>query len=348
MATSNDPQLEQAQRLIQQGKKAEARQVLADILKNDSENTTALYLFAQAAANLQEMEKALKLVLKLDPLHYQARAALNKVQQRSVDQLRTDTDTPIDQETNLNFMLYAIIGLVAVLAIASIFFLLRSSDDDKDNSTTAASSGEVATNTLSSTERRGAANPTLPPAPTATLTFTPAPTNTPRPTRTPLSTRTPIPSYTPTPISTDPISPNLTGVSRIYNDYNVLTVQVRQTQDTARLEQIGMAYQALIASIELSNYNDETTDSEMVAFLDEFIILLNYEYDYVVALQSALEQNQSLDTVYSQDRQNQQAVVQSQFRAISGAATATAQVERSIELLKTPTVTPIILPTVAP
>ena len=350
MATSNDPRLEQAQRLIKQGNKAEARQILAGLLKEDSENITALYLYAQAAANLQEMEKALNLVLKLDPMNYQARSALNKVQQRNIEQLRDDTDTPSVQARNTNFMLYAAIGLVAALAIIGVFLLLSSSDgeDGWRPPSTAENQDVISTNTLSPTERRGAANPTLPPTPTITLTFTPAPTNTPRPTRTPRPTNTTIPSRTPTPLSTEPISPNLLDLSRIYNDYVVLSIQVKQTEDPVRLEQISMAYQALIASIQLSNYNDGAIESGIVTFLDEFIILLEYEYDYVVDLQTALEQNQSIDTIYSQDRLNQQTIVQRQFEAIIGAATATAVVERSIDLLKTPTVTPIILPTVAP
>src|SRR5687768_1875898 len=87
MAAGSDPRLEQARRLIRDNQQKEARALLVPLLKDDPKNTQALYLYAQVARNDEEAEKVLKRLLDLEPLNYQARAMLNKIQQRSVEDL---------------------------------------------------------------------------------------------------------------------------------------------------------------------------------------------------------------------------------------------------------------------
>lgn len=75
--------LKQAYALITQGNKADAVKLLMPILKSDRDNKNAWWLMAHAAPNPEQIEFALKNVLRLDPYHQTAQAKLNSLQAES-------------------------------------------------------------------------------------------------------------------------------------------------------------------------------------------------------------------------------------------------------------------------
>ena len=125
MLDQTDPRIEQAKRLIEVGQQSEAHSLLTSFLKHDVLNTEALYLYAQVARNPQESIEALRRVLDLDPLNYHARAHLNKLEKRSVEQL--SQSQPPDRKHRTNISLYwlaAVALLVLIIAggLALLFF----------------------------------------------------------------------------------------------------------------------------------------------------------------------------------------------------------------------------------
>lgn len=357
MATQTDPRLEQAQRLIQQGKKAEARRLLVEIMKANPKDTAALYQYAQVANSLQEMERALKLVLKLDPLNYQARSALNKVQQRSIEQLRDQAATVSTDDkrpAGIRFLV-GFTGVLLVILVGAIILVVLQALQDDDS--TQAAAVKEATPTLTETQSMPTLPPidtpiarsiaTLPPTWTPSSTFTPRPTRTTGPTRTPIPTRTTIPTSTPTPIVIEAISLELTTYSRLFNEYTALSMQAGWAEDPTSLEPIIESLQAIIVNIQLSEYStNPDIDPETVAFLDNFIILIEQELALLADHQQSLAQDTAAtDTaLWSPSKVAQQQLVRQQLGAMVGGATSTAEWMGAVQRLRTPTVTAIVLP----
>ncbi len=85
--------LKEAYQLIREGNRAEAIALLTPLLKSDKDNKNAWWLLANAASKPEQVEYALKNVLRLDPYHSQAQAKLDKLQADSAtDFFSTVTD----------------------------------------------------------------------------------------------------------------------------------------------------------------------------------------------------------------------------------------------------------------
>ena len=201
MSSQTDPRLEQAKRLIQEKQRDAARAMLVDIIRADNENVEALYLYAHVARSRPESENILQRVLQLDPLHYRARAALNKFRQRSIEQL-PERDSAMPSTANrVARMLWIAAGLMLIVIIGGAVAVFSLSDDDSSSSsasntqvTQASGVTPTGTNTPASTVVQVGLPATWTPAPTTTV----GPTRTSAPTMTLHPTNTLPPTFTPT------------------------------------------------------------------------------------------------------------------------------------------------------
>lgn len=389
MQAQPDPRLEQARRLIKEKRQNEARAILVEILKANPNDVTSLYLYAHVARNPQEAEKVLKRVLELDPLNYQARAALNKLQNRSVEQQPVDAPPPpievsapppalggnvplpvfdapsLEKRAGSprpqaasggNGLLYVLAGAaILLLVVAGVAFVLMSDEEE----TPADNNNVVGDNTvIQSTAIRATQNAVdtqiaeLPPTWTPSNTPTQRPSRTPAPTLTPFPTRTLFPTTAPTEPTVEALDIDLRTISRLYTDYTELTAQAGWAEDTDALDRIEASYQAIIASLELSEYDqNEDLDTEWVDFLDEFVVLIQQQLEIVSSRRASLGSNPEVspDDVATQvlESLGQQEAVEEQFYALIAGASATANFENQLNALKTPSVTPIVLPTLA-
>lgn len=80
VATTSQERLEEAQRLLKVGERGAALNLIKTVLYEERRNVRAWWLAAQAAPNRQETEVALRVVLKLQPDHAPARAALARLE----------------------------------------------------------------------------------------------------------------------------------------------------------------------------------------------------------------------------------------------------------------------------
>jgi hypothetical protein len=125
---ASDLRLDMVERLIQEKQFANARRILVSILKNDSKDPQAWYLYSRVARNPQEAAKVLQHVLELDPLNYQAKADLNHLQQRSLAQLAQAAAESEERNTvGYQYVVYGAAGLVAFVVVAIIAFMLVNS-----------------------------------------------------------------------------------------------------------------------------------------------------------------------------------------------------------------------------
>jgi hypothetical protein len=187
---SNDEHLRRATGLIKQGQKAEAKQIISDILKSDPQNARAWYLASYLTSDDKKRIQALQRALAIDPQFAQADEALRKLLPHSdliddlleTPQTTTGVSRPLNKDT---LLIFAIVGIVfVVLLILGLSVAPR----------IGLFSFPTATRT-----------PTYTPShiPTKTLT----PTNTATPTITPSSTSTPTPTLTPTLTPTSTFTP---------------------------------------------------------------------------------------------------------------------------------------------
>ncbi len=87
--------LKQAYQLIRDGNKADAIKLLTPLLKADRDNKNGWWLLANATSKPEQVEYALKNVLRIDPHHAQAQAKLDQLQaDTAADFFSTVTDSP--------------------------------------------------------------------------------------------------------------------------------------------------------------------------------------------------------------------------------------------------------------
>ena len=87
--------LKQAYQRIRDGNKADAIKLLMPLLKADRDNKNGWWLLANAASKPEQIEFALKNVLRLDPHHAKAQAKLDQLQANSAaDFFSTVSDSP--------------------------------------------------------------------------------------------------------------------------------------------------------------------------------------------------------------------------------------------------------------
>ena len=375
MFDQTDPRLEQAKHLIEARQRSEARALLISFLKYDARNAEALYLYSQVARSPQESIKALRRVLDLDPFNYHARARLNKLEKRSVEQLSHGTDR-LSQKRQFRFSMYtAVVALLLVVIIAggaALVFSTQSTFDSSEN-VIAVSSTENATPTMSDTSvpshtPLGNIEVARPGA-----TWTPQPTNTPAPSRTTAPTltvrpsNTPIPTYTPTVPEVAMIVPGLPEFSRVYTEYLELSASVSWSKDPETLGNIERALEVIIASIELYNYDNDVNAEKWTTFMEDFLALLESEKSLAAHRRDLIELQQETEGTDDPELQNtpgpgisginreitdildvrliQQETVHRELQALINNATATVEWSNKIDSLKTPSSTPIVVPT---
>ncbi|MBZ0308513.1 MAG: DUF4192 domain-containing protein [Anaerolineae bacterium] len=81
MITENKEKLVQAKKLIDSGHKAEARQIIISVLKENSGNANAWVLAAMASDDEAQKQKALDRALQIDPFHKMATQLYEPYQQ---------------------------------------------------------------------------------------------------------------------------------------------------------------------------------------------------------------------------------------------------------------------------
>lgn len=84
MSTAHHERLQHARRLLQDGRRADALDVLKRVLYDDRTNVEAWWLAAQAAPNREEARAALRALLKLQPDHEPARDLLARLESPAV------------------------------------------------------------------------------------------------------------------------------------------------------------------------------------------------------------------------------------------------------------------------
>jgi len=380
---ATDPRLEQAKNLIQANKRTEARELLVGLLKEDSTSTKALYLYAHVARNEGEARKVLQRLLEIDPLHYQARAALNKLENRSVEQISPSKAAPpvatsprqpapvARPRSGANRALMVLLSLGLVAVVVAIVWLLLFAESTDEPILIAIPDTQEPTRLVSVTP----VNSPLPSfSPTATVnitaaplqeSWTPLPTLTPPPTRTqgpPLvlpPTNTLVPTHTPTLSTVTMLDINLVTAARLYTDYNILAAQSSWIQDPAALAQIGEAFDKIIASLELSNYaSTQGAEPGLIDYLGDFVTLLRYEsqladtrQEVLLLLQSEDAQGEMVSLEQQLNRLVQRRLAQYEqvdaayWRVVNN-ATATVVWQQRFDNLKTPSATFIVIPTV--
>lgn len=384
MTVITDPRLTQAKQLIQQKRRDQARELLTSYLKANPNDTNALYLLAFTARSPEEAKKALRKALDVNPLNYQARAALNKIENRSVEQQPVQSAPPkaktqplvvSDDHERRGWFIPALSivagGLILVAVGLLLSVLLNSGGESKKTEAAQVEMlpAESTTPTLTPTLTRTPipegvlaefkATWTPMPSSTALPTFTLAPSITPRPTETPLPTATlDIPEV-------ESLSLNLVSASRLYNHYTELAAQASWSEDAEQLNSVHKVLEVMVASLEISDYTGVTGDLKL--FFDEFFDLLGKEQDFVQkrktlvelqtqldattdpavkdTLESQMESLQSEVDTFWKIRLQQQEKVDLQYLQTIQHATATAAFIEQVDSLKTPSATPIILPT---
>lgn len=391
MAGMTDPRIEQAKQLIQQKKRDAARELLVSYLKTNQHDTEALYLYAFVARSPEESKRVLRRVLEINPLNYQARAALNKIENRSIEQQVQPPPLPkVDwnragTQQRSGFSTYNLVAGIALGAIVFAFIWIigtlvnQNEEDEAESRQEVASSMEESTPAASPTRNLSTPTRTNTPFPNELLadleaTWTPIATDTRRPTRTsaptltPLPTKTTVPTFTPTEPQIEAVPITLASASRIYNDYIELAAQASWVEDTDRLGSISKAITAIISSLETSDYNGVTLN--LRNFFEDLLNLLRREKEFVDKRKTELEltfqvenTNDSAEKAtleaeladVQEDvegltlaRLEQQEAVDLQFFEMISGATATASFREQIDELKTPSSTPIIIPTSVP
>ncbi len=385
MTVITDPRLTQAKQLIQQKRRDQARELLTSYLKANPNDTNALYLLAFTARSPEEAKKALRKALDVNPLNYQARAALNKIENRSVEQQpvqsapsskpKTQPFSVSDDRERRGWFIPALSvvagGLLLVALGLLVSVLINSGGESKK---TEAAQVEV----LPAESTTPTLTPTLTrtPIPEGVLaefkaTWTPVPSSTTLPTLTPAPSITPRPSETPLPTATldipevESLSLNLVSASRLYNRYTELAAQASWSEDSEQLNSVHKVLEVMVASLEISDYTGVT--GELKLFFDEFFDLLGKEQDFVQkrktlvelqtqldaatdpavkdTLESQMESLQSEVDTFWTIRLQQQEKVDLQYLQTIQHATATAAFMDQVDSLKTPSATPIILPT---
>ena len=362
MANQN-PQVQAAKQLLEQGQTAQARQILAGIIREDRQNIEALYLYSQVARNDEEKERVLKAIIRINPTHRGANTDLAGLQLSTEIQKSSAPPKlePAAASSSSPVMLMAIGGVFLILVIIAAIFVLTQGDDNEGSSETPPTSvieGETAV--AAATQTIDARRPSLPPSFTDTPTSPPSPTHTEEPSRTPQPSRTAASSNTPisfptaTPIIVQAITLDLPTFSQLFNEYESLSIQAAFSEDTEELGNINTALQAMIQNIQLSNYQQNLDiDPAYIQFLDDMVLLLQQRSGTVLVRQQEVESGTiSTDsrTLAAQNRLEQENTVEFQLITLINAATATAQAltpqgQPGINPVTTLQGTPVILPT---
>jgi hypothetical protein len=120
------------------------------------------------------------------------------------------------------------------------------------------------------------------------------------------------------------------------------------------MAEIKVALEPQLTSLEMSDYHDALgLEPEWVAYLDELAILIRLEYDTITVKQNGQEisnkvtylSDNVISTVQLEERRRMQNdTVQSALTRIRNNAKATAMWEEQVNQLRTPSSTPIMLP----
>lgn len=202
--------LQQAIELAQQGKRAEARLILSNLVAEYPDLEMAWLWLATVAASPEERLAALRRVVEINPANQTARAALEKLGEPLPVLPEITSEAPETRALLKGFSameIAAFIGVVLIIMAALIIIAIATGSSDEvlptstRTPTSTATFTSVPTITLTpSATRTPGPSPTplvLPPTWTPEPSFTPRPTRTLAPTITPFPTRTPFPSLTP-------------------------------------------------------------------------------------------------------------------------------------------------------
>jgi hypothetical protein len=282
-----DPRVEQAQRLLIDGRQYEARVLLQTIIEVDPQNVDALFLCVYFTKSSRQAEKLLRYVLSLDPNHQEAGRALDKViQHRSQQrgQLLASFERR-DSLIGIGIVLLALVIFVPFLVIS----LRQTSQGEEGSSVSAAVSVDVVEPSVTP----GEPGPTLQATPLP-KTWTPVPTGTQVPTKTLQATITPRPTntivatFTPTPVGIIEIEPDVASYAYLHLTYMELSAQASWLQDVEALRKVQDGFLALARSFERSEFDRSQLTAEETEFIDNFVTLLHYSYDLAIAREQVL------------------------------------------------------------
>jgi len=213
-----ETRLQEAIRLAQAGRRAEARDLLESVVAEDPSQELAYVWLAAVSRDRGERLQFLRRALTINPGNVTAQRAFQKLTGQPYAASAGRSAAPASERAgysgNMLFVLAALLIIAAAVVIAG--YLGGGGNDEKSEPTRTATlvpgaaAPALATETPAATPLpRRTALPTRTPGPSPTsvwaappLTWTPAPTGTPAATRTPAPTWTPRPTITPSPTVT--------------------------------------------------------------------------------------------------------------------------------------------------
>jgi hypothetical protein len=213
-----ETRLQDAIRLAQAGRRAEARDLLESVVAEDPSQELAYVWLAAVSRDRGERLQFLRRALAINPGNVTAQRAFQKLTGQPYAAATSRALPPPERGTfSGNTLFIVALGLIVVAAVVLASYIGGGGGDNEEAAATHTATlapGAVApaqaTAAPSATPRpRNTAAPTRTPGPSPTsvwvappITWTPAPTGTEAPTRTPAPTWTPRPTITPSPTVT--------------------------------------------------------------------------------------------------------------------------------------------------
>lgn len=208
MSSSHDALLKQAVELAKANKRAEARELILKVLRQDEGNVRAWTLLARITTDIDERRVALMNIVNLEPFNVQAQEALAKLEgQLAIS--RAIGEDPTAQKHGRGCMrrfIVALIALMAVAIVAIVIFIQTRQVELTDELRELTQFAVQQTNTSAAVAFLDAATATAAAQAIIDITSTyvaiPTSTSTPRPTLPPENTATPTitPTLTQTPV----------------------------------------------------------------------------------------------------------------------------------------------------
>lgn len=118
-----DPRYQEVAQMIRTGNKANARQLIKLMLRDNPNNADAWYLAAGVSDGEQQRMEALRRALAIDPNHARARAALGEMRNAVVEEEESESVATRKEESTVHFVLRVLLGIGALLVGAYFGYL---------------------------------------------------------------------------------------------------------------------------------------------------------------------------------------------------------------------------------
>lgn len=212
MAQSNDQLLRDAIALAQANKRAEARQIILNVIQNDEENSRAWMLLARVTTDQDERRTALINVTNLEPFNTKAQEALAELEGKLAIS-RAIGDNPETRERTSRMrrnIIFAVIGVMLLMVVGVVVLVVIGNNQQAAKMAEIAEFNAMQTGTSAAVTLVAQVTETAEQVAILGITETyfafPTATFTPRPTLPPEST--PTPTITPTPTATRIAAPS--------------------------------------------------------------------------------------------------------------------------------------------